>query len=93
MSALIAKHREKFAVTINKSRPQNSQAALQALHEMEGGPIEEPAVFAMGIEPELNRVVLRTNTFDQDLRHRLARQYGGLVVIGWDPFAQPAVLD
>ncbi|WP_433214492.1 hypothetical protein [Microtetraspora malaysiensis] len=66
----------------------NSQAELTALAEMEGGPIEEPEVLSVGIEPELNRVILGANTFDQDLRHRLAKRYGGLVAIKWEPFQE-----
>ncbi|MFE3455678.1 hypothetical protein ACFXJ8_42895 [Nonomuraea sp. NPDC059194] len=72
---------------------ENSQAELTALMEKERGPIDEPEVFAMGIKPELNRIVLQTNAFDQDLRRRLAKQYGGLVTIEWDPFGQPPQLD
>jgi hypothetical protein len=72
---------------------ENSQAALTALMESDGGPIDEPEVFGMGIEPELNRVVLETNAFDQDLRRRLAKQYGGLIAIEWNPLAQRAHLD
>ncbi|MEV0351592.1 hypothetical protein AB0H88_37970 [Nonomuraea sp. NPDC050680] len=71
----------------------NSQAELTALMESDGGPIDEPEVFSMGIEPELNRVVLRTNAFDQDLRRRLAKHYGGLIAIEWDPLRQQAHLD
>ncbi|MEV0149286.1 MULTISPECIES: hypothetical protein [unclassified Nonomuraea] len=71
---------------------ENSHAALRALMEEEGPwPLDEPGVSAMGIRPELNRVVLETNTFDQDLRRRLARKYGGLVAVDWDPFGETHV--
>lgn len=70
---------------------ENSHAELKALMEEEPGPIGEPGVFAMGIRPELNRVVLKTNTFDQDLRRRLAKRYGGLITLEWDPFGQPVL--
>ncbi|MEV4062662.1 hypothetical protein [Nonomuraea dietziae] len=82
-----------YAVMPQVRPAENSLAALQALMEMEGGPIDEPEVFGMGISPELNRVVLQTNTFDQDLRRRMAKRYGRLVAIEWDPLAQPAQLD
>lgn len=72
---------------------ENSQAKLTALMEEEPGPISEPAVVRMGIKPELNRVVLEANSFDQELRRRLAKHYGGLITIEWDPLAQPAHLD
>ncbi|MEU8355759.1 hypothetical protein AB0C27_07055 [Nonomuraea sp. NPDC048882] len=68
----------------------NSQAELRALVLMRGWVFHEPAVLGMGIEPELNRVVISTNAFDQGLRHRLAREYGSrLVVVEWDPLARP----
>ncbi|MDA0635464.1 hypothetical protein OUY22_18745 [Nonomuraea sp. MCN248] len=63
----------------------NSHAGLKALMEEEPGPIVEPAVSAMGIRPKLNRVVLRADTFDQDLRRRLATKYGKRITIAWDP--------
>lgn len=72
---------------------ENSQAELTALMEKERGPIDEPEVFGMGIEPELNRIVLETNAFDQGLRRRLAKQYGGLITIEWNPFGQRPQLD
>ncbi|MCF6469396.1 hypothetical protein FAF44_13480 [Nonomuraea sp. MG754425] len=66
----------------------NSQAALnRALHE--DGLLDEPAALGAGIDAETNRVVVETNTFDQNLRHRLAERYGGLVAVMWDPLAQP----
>ncbi|MGW4801018.1 hypothetical protein ACWEPC_52220 [Nonomuraea sp. NPDC004297] len=66
----------------------NSQAALnRAFHE--DGLLDEPAAFGAGIDAETNRVVVETNTFDQDLRHRLAERYGGLVAVMWDPLARP----
>jgi hypothetical protein len=70
---------------------ENSQAELVAVTEdREGGrPIDEPEALGMGIDPELNRIVVTTNTFDQELRRRLAERYGGLVAIAWDPFARP----
>ncbi|MEU8104393.1 hypothetical protein AB0C18_11800 [Nonomuraea muscovyensis] len=64
---------------------ENSHAELKALMEEEPGPIEEPGVWAMGIRPELNRAVLKTNAFDQEMRHRLATKYGKLVALEWDP--------
>ncbi|MCC5580039.1 hypothetical protein IMZ11_30885 [Microtetraspora sp. AC03309] len=80
---------------VPRLRPvKNSQAELKTLVEMDVGPLEETeSSLAMGIEAELNRVVLEVNTFDQDLRRRLARQYGGLIAVHWEPFAQRAVLD
>ncbi|TMR95100.1 hypothetical protein [Nonomuraea basaltis] len=33
----------------------------------------------MGIIAELNRAVLETDAFDQNLRRRLAEHYGGLI--------------
>ncbi|WP_327108114.1 hypothetical protein [Nonomuraea glycinis] len=78
-----------YAVMPQVRPAENSQAALEALMEMEGGPIYEPHVLGMGIRPELNRVVLSTNAFDQDLRRRLAKQYGRLIAIEWNPLAQP----
>ncbi|MBN6058410.1 hypothetical protein JYK22_41200, partial [Nonomuraea sp. RK-328] len=69
---------------------ENSQAALTALMNQEDDdPIDEPEIFGMGIKPELNRVVLKANAFDQDLRRKLSERYGGLVTIEWDPFAEP----
>ncbi|MGW2154552.1 hypothetical protein [Nonomuraea sp. NPDC001699] len=72
----------------------NSRAALTALTEdgEQGRPIDEPEVLAMFIEPELNRIVVETNTFSQDLRRRLARRYGALVTIDWDPLRRPMQL-
>ncbi|MFG3437784.1 hypothetical protein ACGF0J_11140 [Nonomuraea sp. NPDC047897] len=71
---------------VPRVRPaENSHAELKALMEEEPGPIAEPAVSAMGIRPELNRVVLRADTFDQELRRRLATRYGRLVTLEWDP--------
>ncbi|MFC4118240.1 hypothetical protein [Nonomuraea zeae] len=69
----------------------NSHAALHRVMD-DDGPIREPAAFAMGIDAELNRVVLRTNAFDQGLRRRLAGRYGGLITVEWNPFGQRAVL-
>ncbi|WP_405143867.1 hypothetical protein OG589_39900 [Sphaerisporangium sp. NBC_01403] len=69
---------------------ENSQAELTALMEMEDGPMEETESLGMGLEPELNRVVLEMNGFDQDLRRRLARHYGRLIAVKWDPFGQRA---
>lgn len=72
---------------------ENSQAELKTLMEKDGGPLEETeSSLSMGIEPELNRTVLRVNAFDQDMRHRLARQYGGLIAVQWEPFAHRATL-
>ncbi|NUW46325.1 hypothetical protein [Nonomuraea rhodomycinica] len=72
---------------------ENSQAKLSALMESHGGPIDGPEVLGMGIEPELNRVVIETNVFDQDLRRRLAEHYGGLIAIEWNPLERRARLD
>ncbi|MGV9306177.1 hypothetical protein ACWDLG_22595 [Nonomuraea sp. NPDC003727] len=54
-----------FRITPLPRPAENSHAALTALMEEEPGPISESAVVAMGIRPELNRVVLRANAFDQ----------------------------
>ncbi|MDR8407833.1 hypothetical protein MTP10_03670 [Nonomuraea sp. 3-1Str] len=69
----------------------NSQTALTTLTEdrEHGRPIDEPEVSGMHIEPELNRVVVETNAFSQDLRRRLAKRYGGLVTMDWDPWRRP----
>ncbi|WP_219498734.1 hypothetical protein [Nonomuraea ceibae] len=81
-------------VIVPQVRPaENSQAELTALMEAERGPIDEPEVWGMGIRPELNRIVLQTNAFDQGLRRRIAKQYGGLVTIEWDPSGQRPQLD
>ncbi|MFI9593578.1 hypothetical protein [Nonomuraea sp. NPDC052265] len=75
-------------------RARNSQAALTALLEdrEHGRPIDEPEVLGMHVEAELNRIVVETNTFSQELRRRLARRYGGLVTMDWDPLRQPMQL-
>ncbi|MGN9783061.1 hypothetical protein ACTMTF_16635 [Nonomuraea sp. ZG12] len=80
-----------YAIVPQVRPAENSQAELVAVTEdREGGrPIDEPEALGMGIDPELNRIVVTTNTFDQELRRRLAERYGGLVVIAWDPFARP----
>jgi hypothetical protein len=72
----------------------NSQAALTTLTEdrEHGRPIDEPEVLGMYIEPELNRIVVETNVFSQGLRHRLAKRYGGLVTMDWDPLRRPMQL-
>ncbi|MER6000205.1 hypothetical protein ABT120_16670 [Nonomuraea angiospora] len=56
------------------------------------GPLDGAGTLGAGIDAETNRVIVETNTFDQDLRHRLAERYGGLVVVKWDPFRQRMVL-
>ena len=71
-------------------RSDTTTTELRALMEPEDNPIDEIELLSMGIAPELNRVVLRMNWFDQDMRHRLAREYGGLVVIDWNPWDVPA---
>ncbi|MBE1586056.1 hypothetical protein ACFPOI_44865 [Nonomuraea angiospora] len=63
----------------------NSQAALSRAADGDW-PIREPGAFGTGIRAELNRVVLEANAFDQDLRRRLADQFGGLIVVQWNPF-------
>ncbi|MEU8178008.1 hypothetical protein AB0C14_34495 [Microbispora hainanensis] len=84
----------RFRIVPRLRLAENSQAELKTLAEMDVGPLEETeSSLSIGIEPELNRVVLRVNAFDQDLRHRLARQYGGLIAVQWEPFAQRAQLD
>ncbi|NUW46318.1 hypothetical protein [Nonomuraea rhodomycinica] len=72
----------------------NSQAALTTLTEdtQHRRPIDEREVLAMYIEPELNRIVVETTTFSQELRRRLAKRYGGLVTMDWDPLRQPMQL-
>ncbi|MET8002892.1 hypothetical protein [Nonomuraea glycinis] len=72
----------------------NSQAELTTLTEdrEHPRPIDEPEVLGMHIEPELNRVVVETDSFSQDLRRRLAKRYGGLVTIDWDPLRPPMLL-
>jgi hypothetical protein len=69
----------------------NSQAALTTLTEDTEHirPIDEPEVLGIHIEPELNRVVVETNAFSQGLRRRLAKRYGGLVTMDWDPLRRP----
>ncbi|TDD52065.1 hypothetical protein E1286_09570 [Nonomuraea terrae] len=66
---------------------ENSQAALKSVMTKDG-PISEPAALGMGIYPELNRVVVEVNAFDQALRRRLAERYGGLVAVEWSPFGE-----
>jgi hypothetical protein len=79
-----------FTIVPQVEPVKNSQAELAALVEMENGPMEESDSLGMGLEPELNRVILEVSWFDQELRHRLARHYGGRLVIKWSPFAQRA---
>ncbi|WP_433519287.1 hypothetical protein ACQP2T_29425 [Nonomuraea sp. CA-143628] len=73
-------------------RVANSQAALSQALDGEDELLDEPSALGAGIDTESNRVILETNSFDQDLRHRLAQRYGGLVVVKWDPFGQPMEL-
>ncbi|MCG5220703.1 hypothetical protein [Streptosporangium sp. KLBMP 9127] len=72
----------------------NSNAELSALFENEEyEPLDETdASLGTGIYEELNRVVLKVNAFDQDLRRRLAAKYGGLIVIRWSPGEERPVL-
>ncbi|MER6511382.1 hypothetical protein ABT158_31505 [Nonomuraea sp. NPDC001636] len=52
----------------------NSQAALNRVFR--GDELQdEPAALAGWIDEEADRVVVETNTFDQDLRHRLAERH------------------
>ncbi|MFC5829159.1 hypothetical protein [Nonomuraea insulae] len=68
----------------------HSQAELKAVVENRADrPINEEHVMAMGIRAELNRVNVLSNTLDQGLRRRIAAKWGDLVVIEWNPFAQP----
>jgi hypothetical protein len=73
-------------------RVANSQATLNRVVDGGHGPLDEPAAYSMGIDPETNRVTIETNTFDQALRHRLAERYGGVVAVRWDPFGRPMQL-
>ncbi|MEV3984508.1 hypothetical protein [Nonomuraea sp. NPDC049758] len=72
-------------------RVTNSQAALSRVFDADELQ-DEPAVLSGWIDEEANRVVVETNTLDQDLRHRLAERYKGVVAVKWDPFRQRAVL-
>ncbi|MFD1937042.1 MULTISPECIES: hypothetical protein [Nonomuraea] len=84
----------RFSIVPQPQMAENSQAELTTLMEAQDGPMEEAeSSLGMGIEPELNRAVLEVNGFDQDLRRKLARHYGGLITVRWDPFAQRAHLD
>ncbi|MFI6733215.1 hypothetical protein ACIBI9_09820 [Nonomuraea sp. NPDC050451] len=80
-----------YEITPEVRPVENSQAALTRVAESDG-PIREPAALGMGIRAELNRVVLETDAFDQDLRRRLADQFGGLIVVQWNPFGSRARL-
>ncbi|MEV4100243.1 hypothetical protein AB0J42_08265 [Nonomuraea sp. NPDC049649] len=72
---------------------ENSRAELETLTDVASGPVEETeASLSLRIAPELNRVVLGVNAFDQDLRRRLARKYGGLIAVHWEPFERRMVL-
>ncbi|MET9246052.1 hypothetical protein [Nonomuraea sp. NPDC003709] len=73
-------------------RVANSQAALRRVLDDGDGLLDGAGTLGAGIDAETNRVIVETNTFDQDLRHRLAEGYGGLVVVKWDPFRQRMVL-
>lgn len=77
-----------FDIVPEVRRVANSQAALSWV--LDGGAelLDEAGSLGAGIDAEANRVILETNTFDQDLRHRLAKRYGGLVVVKWDPFGR-----
>lgn len=82
-----------FSIVPETPRARHSLAQLEGLMNAEHGPMEvEPDLFAMSVEPELNRVVVETNVLDQGMRRRLARTYGDLVTIHWDPNAEPAIL-
>jgi hypothetical protein len=82
-----------YAIMPQVRPAENSQAALRALMEMGRGLMYEPGALGMGIRPEFNRVILKTNAFDQDLRRRLAKQYGSLIAVEWDPLARPLQLN
>jgi hypothetical protein len=82
-----------YAVMPQVRPAENSQAALQALMKRGRGLMDGPEALGMGISPELNRVILKTNAFDQGLRRRLATQYGTLIAIEWDPLARPLQLN
>ncbi|GAA3603651.1 hypothetical protein GCM10022419_105220 [Nonomuraea rosea] len=72
-------------------RVANTHATLsRVLHSDEL--LDEPAALGAGIDEETNRVVIETNTFNQDLRHKLAKRYGGIVVVKWDPLGQRMTL-
>ncbi|MFI7637533.1 hypothetical protein [Nonomuraea sp. NPDC049400] len=80
-----------YSIVPEVRQVENSQAALNRVNESDG-PIRESTALGMGISAELNRVVLETNAFDQGLRRRLAAQYGGLIVVRWNPFGERARL-
>ncbi|MEU4224823.1 hypothetical protein AB0F17_11055 [Nonomuraea sp. NPDC026600] len=82
----------RFDIVPEVRRVANSQAALSWVFDGGAELLDEPGSLGAGIDEEANRVVLETNTFDQDLRHRLAKRYGGLVVVKWDPFGRPMIL-
>nr|SBO95991.1 hypothetical protein BN4615_P5507 [Nonomuraea gerenzanensis] len=84
--------RVRFDIVPEVRRVANSQAELSRLFE--GGPdlLDEPGVYGASIDEEANRIVIETNIFDPDLRHRLAERHGGLVMVKWDPFGQPMQL-
>ncbi|MBP2708303.1 hypothetical protein JOL79_31450 [Microbispora sp. RL4-1S] len=84
----------RFTIASRPRPAENSQAELTALAETPDGPMEQTeSSLGMGIDPELNRAVLEVNAFDQDLRRRLARRYGGLITVHWEPFTQRPQLD
>ncbi|MCG5215722.1 hypothetical protein [Streptosporangium sp. KLBMP 9127] len=68
--------RVRFDIVPEVRRVANSQAALSWAFDGGPGLLDEPGSLGAGIDEEANRVVIETNTFDQDLRHRLAKRYG-----------------
>ncbi|MBG0816950.1 hypothetical protein [Planomonospora sp. ID82291] len=85
--------RTPFTITPEVRRARNSTAELMAVLELDPGPLADDRVFGAGIDPERNLVILDVNAFDQELRRRLAREYGSdLVTLRWDPWGGPAVL-
>ncbi|GIH94654.1 hypothetical protein Psi01_52840 [Planobispora siamensis] len=71
-----------------------SHAGLMAVMDADPGPFGDDRIHGAGIDAERNLVVLDANGFDQELRHRLARNYGSeRVSLRWEPWGEPAIHD